>query len=735
MNSVTIRPWEIVNNDFMMDKGYRESIFSQGNGCIGVRGYLPEGRKNDNAHRSTFLAGFFEYIRPGITDMVNQPEFSCSQLILNGINTNDLAVEEFSESLNMRDGTLRWNYTVVDQNNCRTGIETTRFLSMDNTHAAAVRFQIKPINYDGTLLFETGIDGGVMNLPISDNQLTKNTEFVRLWEKTEPHSSGISAGLHAETGYSKRVTAIEYRLNLKEIPAEAVKAVIREDYSGSLLELPIKQGTTYVIDKLISVASYRDSDKPVAVAADIADQCQKKGFDRMLAATRTAWDNIWKRSDVKLETDEEELQGAVRYNIFMLVQNDSAHDSHASIGARGIMHGRYKGCYFWDTEIFMLPFFLHTNPEAAKNLLMYRYHTLKDAVESAKGFSLDGARYSWMSSDTGFEQCETWDTGCCEIHITADVAYAMNRYLEVTKDEEFFKDYAAEVYLQTARYWSSRFSYDRNKEQYNLLFVKGPDEYCGVTSNNFYTVRMAVHNLKLAKDTVLNMEQKYPDEWERLKERIDFKQQEIARWEDIIEKSVTYYDETRKLWIQDDTFEKLEPLDIKAYKMDDTSLYNKLSFDRLQRYQVLKQPDVLMLMSLFPEAFSEEEQQAAWYYYEEKTLHDSTLSFSIHSMMAARLGHIKKAEEYFYKGTYLDLHDIMKNTSNEGIHVASLGASWQALVFGYAGVWVNSNGITCNPHLPEGIRKMEFTIQYNGNAYEVMVEQGGKSRIKFMGAI
>lgn len=752
MNGMTIHPWEIKAFDNRPEnKDFYESIFSTGNGYMGVRGYQPQGHKKNAAERSTFLAGFFEYIRPGITDMVNQPDFSSSHLVLNGIDIETMEKEDYSETLNMKDGTLSWEYTVTDGEGRKTRIEILRFLSMADVHGAVIRFSMTPINYDGDMVLETGIEGGVQNLPISDNQLDNNMEFVSLWGDIHTHSEGISGGLLAKTKTSARVTAMEYRLSLYEIRGIKkdrelnntasvgisddwnVKAVSASDYTGATVKMHIKQGNTYIVDKFISVYSYRDANNPEKYASKEADRFLTLGFYKMLSDNRQAWQQIWSIADIKLDASEE-LQGAVRYNIFQLIQNDPAKDPKASIGARGLIHGRYKGCYFWDTEIFMLPFFLYTNPEAAKNLLLYRYNTLEDAIESAKRFTLKGARYSWMASDTGFEQCETWDTGCCEIHITADIAYAIGRYIDVTGDMMFLRDYGSEMFIQTARYWASRFTYDEEKDQYNLLFVKGPDEYCGVTTNNFYTVKMAVHNLELALNAIEFMEEKYPCDWTLLKNKTHYDSKEALKWKDIISKAVTLYDEERNLWIQDETFERLEPIDISLQKDENSPLYYKVNYDRLQRYQALKQPDVLMLMTLFGDEFPTSQQQVAWDYYEPKTLHDSTLSYGIHGLIAARLGLSKDAERYFNKSVFLDLKNVMKNTGREGVHMAALGASWQALVFGFAGIWADEKGITCNPHLPKSIRKMEFHIQYKGNIYKVITQQEKEAIVHLVGS-
>ncbi|MDD4495059.1 MAG: hypothetical protein PHV32_12090, partial [Eubacteriales bacterium] len=514
MGCLAIHPWEIETQTASIDtKDFRESIFSQGNGYMGVRGYSPTGIRRNYAERSTYFSGFFEYIRRGITDMVNQPDFSAAGLIIHGIDINDMDMSDYRQVLNMKDGTLLWSYTAIDKENRRTNIKMIRFLSMDDKHAAAIRFEITPENHDSSITLETGIDGNVVNLPIADNQLSENNEFFSMWGKVKVSGNGCQGRITAETIYSKRITAMEYYIHVPEEYGAAIEDNSGKKYTGSVIEISGKQGNRYIIDKLICVATYRDGKNVGNIARKHLSHCIQLGFDGMLFENLKAWQRIWERSDVEAETTKE-IQGAIRYNIFQLIQSDPSDDPNASIGARGLMHGRYKGCYFWDTEIFMLPLFLNTNPDAAKNLLLYRYNTLNDALESAKRFSLKGARYSWMASDTGFEQCETWDTGCCNIHITADVAYAVGRYIEQTGDRLFLRDYAAEIYLQTARYWAERFTYDAQKDCYNLLFVKGPDEYCGITINNFYTVKMAIHNLTLALDSIKTMEKEYPNEWE-----------------------------------------------------------------------------------------------------------------------------------------------------------------------------------------------------------------------------
>lgn len=731
---IIIKPWSIATeDDDSVNQDFYESIFSQGNGYMGVRGFLPDSLKKNQYDRCTFLAGFFEYIKPGITDMVNTPDFFSTNIILNGINSNLLSVRAGSvrQELNMQNGLLTRSAELEDSTGNITKIVMERFLSISRKHAAALRYRIKPVNYTGSLIFETGIDGDTANRPIADNQASMNLDVVHLWKDIEVSSKGTHGDIRLKTKYSDREIAEAFILTADWLEKETILPVNGKNYTGGRIETVIKQGETYQFDKFISVFCYRDSCENIMEAAKAsAYEAMQLGFDRLLKENEEAWNNKWYYCDVQVDGSEE-MQGAIRYNIFQLIQTNAEDDPRVSIGARGIMHGRYKGCYFWDTEIFMLPFFLYTNPKAAKNLLMYRYHTLEDARKSAGYFSLEGARYSWMCSDTGFEQCETWDTGCCEVHITADIAYAIVNYFRATGDTDFMRDYGCEMLLQTARYWKSRITYDESEDEYNMLFVKGPDEYCGVTNNNTYTNYLVIENLKQALEAAAYMESNMPKQWPGLKEKINFKDSEKEKWLDIIAKLKINYDEVQNLYLEDDLFLKLEPINVSDYKTDDVPLYHKLSYDRLQRYRVLKQPDVIMLMLLYPDDFTADQKRAAWDFYEPITLHDSTLSFGAHAQMASQIGDREKAERYFHKSLFLDLHNIMKNTATEGIHTASLGATWQALVMGFGGLRIRKDGLYLeNPMLPRPLNKISYRVLFCGELYRVSITQDNAFIVK-----
>ena len=713
-----ILPWVIeTDGDAGEGREFCESIFSLGNGYMGTRGFRPEQPGKHMAWRSTFIAGFFEYIRPGITDMVNQPDFSSAELRLNGAPVTELELRGRRQRLHMDCALAEWEYS-VPMGGGAVHVRVEKFLSMANRHTAAMRFTLRAEGAAADCSLSLGLDGAVRNLPIADNQMQENTEFARIWGEVRAEATADGGRLHASTSVSSRATAMAFAARCT---GEAERsAELRGEYVGSRFDIRLRPGESAAVEKLVSVACFRDGAEPDALAGEALDYARQRGFEGMLEDTRRAWAGIWRDVDIEL-TGCDEWQGALRYNILQLVQSAPEGDGRASIGARGLTHGRYKGCYFWDADIFMLPMFACMRPRAARSLLEYRYNTLGDAVESARRFSAKGARYSWMSADTGFEQCETWDTGCCEVHITADVAYAIGAYCAQTGDVEFLRDCGCEMLVQTARYWTDRFSYCPEEDRYHLLFVKGPDEYCGVTSDDFYSVRMAAHNLRLAAEAVELVKSRFPQSWERLEARLGVCPGEAESWLELAGKTAQLYDGERGLWLQDATFEYLEPLDIKAHKTGDVPLYRSISFDRLQRYKVLKQPAVLMYMALMPGEFSRDELRRAWDYYEPKTLHDSTLSYGIHALLAARLGLEDRAVSYFEKSLFLDLRDVMSNTGSEGVHTASLGATWQAMVFGFCGLSQRGGRPVCEPNLPARVDSVKFHLRCHGRRYRVEI--------------
>ena len=700
---IILKPWQIELTTNSTNDSFEESTFFTGNGRMGIRGYLPFWQEKRTFETGLFVAGIFGEIKPGITDFVNLPTPVWGNIECDG---HPITLSSpVSSTLDMKTG-VRSQSFLAKSGETTLNIEHHVFCSMSDPSLLVQRLSFSS-SRTSNISVHAGIHTACCNCPVPDDQVKENHETIKLAEPTQHDMCKDSV----DCTFSILGTGLIVREQMSFHTSFAdSEDYISDDVLGKQWCGILQSGQKLVLEVTTRITTSRDID-PLIGSNEISDT-----YDELFAKSSLAWASRWNESDIEIDGAPDD-QSAVRYNIFQLIQAMPSADSRASIGARGLTHGRYKGCYFWDTEIFMLPMFLWTRPEDAESLLGYRYHTLPDAMESAKRFSAKGARYSWMSSDTGFEQCESWDTGCCEIHITADIAYAFYRYNSVISDEKL-RNQSAEVLVQTARYWVDRFNYSAQEDRYHLLFVKGPDEYGGVTTDDFYTVCMARDNLQYAAQYVRALP---GAQIQALAEKTGLTPQEPALWEEIARKVVLVRDGL--LWRQDSTFGYLEPLDIAAAKDGDVPLYHTISFDRLQRYQVLKQPDVLMYMALQPERFSDAEVCAAWEYYEPRTLHDSTLSFGIHALLAARYG-FARAEEFFEKSLFLDLKNVMGNTANEGIHTAALGATWQAMVLGFGGLEERDGALHVSPHLPETLTAMRYRVHWRGTRYEIRLRRG-----------
>ena len=674
-NDLILDPWQIGQKSNQWVDDFAETIFFLGNGRMGCRGYVPFEPERRPVHQGLFLAGIFGEIKPGITDFVNLPTPVYDEILINGVAAS--LTGEIKKILNIRDSILAIEFTL----NHDIHVKTERFFSSTDSRFLVQRSSITaPKNY--TIQVRTGINEESCNCPVPDDQVKDNHETIRLAKrinfstgkssfKAEYLINGTNLKVSEEISVSTKGFHIAKICEDAVIVLEGNSVLADGENSKSSPEV-----TTYTYEKLTLISSSRD------IQIDSAFPTLWS-YDDLLVDHIEFWKKKWEVCDIdeaqvkKTFPDREDTVTALRYNIFQLVNNCSRLDPTVSIGARGLTHTRYKGCYFWDTDVFMLPFYLATDKEAAKNLCLYRINNLEAARDYAKKMNCLGARFPWMTSFDGSEQCETWDIGCSEIHITADVAYAIDNYCKKYNDKDFYLNFACELYAETARYWFSRYTYDADHKVANLLFCKGPDEYCGVTTNNLFTNVMVKHNLTLAIDAAKDLKEKNP----ALFRKLAITESEINSWKDLKRDIPLPRDPKTGHLTTDDTFHLLEPVDLAEIKPDDSASYHTTCFDRLQRYKVIKQADVLLLMTRLQNLFSEEERLTAWNDFEPLCLHDSTLSFASHALFAIQNNLQDKAIYYFNKALFLDIYDVMKNTGKEGLHMAGMGEIWQAALY------------------------------------------------------
>jgi trehalose/maltose hydrolase-like predicted phosphorylase len=481
-------------------------------------------------------------------------------------------------------------------------------------------------------------------------------------------------------------------------------------------------GQVLELDRLVAVArSDRLADDPAPVASDAIARSRALGWRGVLAAHEAAWQHHWDTSDVIIEGDDE-MQQAMRFAVYHLTSAANPEDEHVSIGARGLTGDAYFGHVFWDTEIYLLPFYVAVWPEAARALLMYRYHTLPGARAKADSMGYKGALYAWESADTGEETTpervvgpggQTIDilTGKMEQHISADIAYAVWQYWRFTGDDDFFLRAGAEILLDTARFWASRAVAEEDGRRH-IRRVIGPDEYHEDIDDNAFTNVMARWNIARGLEAIEVMRTRWPDRATALCERLALREPELADWRDAVARIVTGFDPATGLYEQFAGYHKLEPLDLSLYADRKVPIDVVIGHERTQRSQVVKQADVVALLALLPDEFPGASAKANFRYYEPRCAHGSSLSTGIHALAAARLGDTEAAHRFLHHTAAADLE--LDPNSAGGIRIAGLGGLWQAVVLGFAGLDLNADMLGIDPRLPPQWRSLSFRVCWRG---------------------
>lgn len=488
-------------------------------------------------------------------------------------------------------------------------------------------------------------------------------------------------------------------------------------------------GQKVELARLVTVArSDRVADDPAPVAVDALARSRTIGWRAVLTAHEAAWKQRWNASDVVIEGDDE-VQRAVRFAVYHLTSAANPDDERVSVGARGLTGDAYFGHVFWDTEIYLLPFYTAVWPEAARAMLMYRYHTLPGARGKAAAMGYKGALYAWESADTGEETTpeqvmgpngEVIDilTGKMEIHISADIAYAVWQYWRATGDDTFFLDAGAEILLETARFWASRAVAEADGRRH-IRHVIGPDEYHEDVDDNAFTNVMARWNIVRALEAIGMLRTRWPERASALCDMLALGEAELTDWRDAAGRLVTGFDPATGLYEQFVGYHKLEPIDLSLYADRKVPIDVLLGRARTQRSQAVKQADVVALLALLPDEFPGTAAMANFCYYEPRCAHGSSLSAGIHALVAARLGETATALRYLRQVAAADLE--LDPNSAGGIRIAGLGGLWQAVVLGFAGLELGGDAIALSPRLPPQWRSMAFAVRWRGRRAQVRI--------------
>ncbi|MBN1387904.1 MAG: glycoside hydrolase family 65 protein [Bacteroidales bacterium] len=732
--SYKIDEWKIIEEGFNPEKNRAsESVFSIGNGHMGQRANFEE-RYSGNSLRGSYIAGIYYPDKTRVGWWKNgYPEYFAK--VLNspnwiGIDVSiddeqlDLArceILSFRRELNMKEGTLSRVFSVKMKNGITVEVNTTRFVSLDDHELGAIKYSVKLPDQGARLSFTPFIDGNVVNEDANFGEI--------FWNESNRSTDNGNALLVTTTRKTNFTVAFAsnyafYR-NKKEIITEPVLHS-REKYAGHSFEIEARAGVQYTVYKYAAILSSENN--PVNKIGHLAtikvQEASSKGFDELLDAHRDAWQKKWDESDIVIKGDPAAQQG-IRFNIFQLYQTYTGDDKRLNIGPKGFTGEKYGGSTYWDTEAFAFPFYLMTSDlHVARNLLLYRYRHLGKAIENAEklGFNNGAALYP-MVTINGEECHNEWEITFEEIHRNGAIAYAIYNYIEHTGDSSYLEDYGLEVLIALSRFWRQRVNFSEPKLRYVILGVTGPNEYENNVNNNWYTNKIAWWTMQYTTECIGAVKSAAPAKYKDLVERIEFDEKiEIAEWKEIINNLYFPYDEDRDIFLQQEGYlDKLQQT-VDNIKPEERPINQHWSWDRILRSCFIKQADVLQGLYFFGEEYDTETIKRNFDFYEPRTVHESSLSPSIYSIMASRTGRIDKAYELYLRTARLDIDDINKEVK-EGLHITSMAGTWLSIVEGFAGLKVKHQKLYINPLIPEAWEMYSFMIRFRNNLLKISINK------------
>jgi kojibiose phosphorylase len=725
--------WLVEQTRFVPENVHHdETVFTIGNGYLGTRGTFEEPFPLE--WRATLLQGVFGPVPLAVTELAGMPDWTAMSVLVDGHGfampgsaQHVGSISDFRRTLDMRTGVLTRCLTWTTPSGFSARIQWGRFACLHDPHCAVVTVRVTP---DTDCDVEVRVPVAAAAATVSDGIYhLRHTRHLRVLDGGDQ-----VAGVHVctqdgryEVALACRVVPVgrsaqQQRWELPEAVSQAVRFAARAD-------------ETVGVDKTAAWWTSRDGVPGTDVAAEALRRArQAEAADALAVLTAERWAQDWAACDVRIDGDDR-MQRAVRFNIFQLLVAAPRTDDQVSIGAKALSGFGYHGHVFWDAEIFMVPLFAHTLPDVARNMLDYRWHRLLAARARAAQHGFEGAQFPWESADTGEEVTPRFvpagtepgalvpvRTGDIEIHISADIAHAAVRYLRVTGDEQWFAARGAELVLAVATFYASRAEQDADGTVH-YRDVIGPDEYHEHVDDNAYTNAMARWTIRTGLQVLSRLERTHPVRARQLRESLDLTRDRLDRWRAVADAIVVPVLPGGRV-LQFAGYDDLVDVDLDDYEPRTTSMYEVLGAEGVNAHTVLKQPDVLMAMLLLEDDFSDEQRQVNYEHYSPRTDHTygSSLGPAVQAIIAARAGLADDAVVHFRRAALGDLDDVRGN-ADDGIHAASCGGVWQAVVFGFAGVVIDADGVvSTHPALPKGWRRLAFCLTVRGERHEIEIE-------------
>jgi kojibiose phosphorylase len=686
-----------------------EARFSVSNGLLGIRGALEE--SESGLHPRTLVAGLFDPLDTGlpIPGLVPAPDWLGLRIVADGtpLEPGTPGVTRHVRTLDLRHGALWRDWDYRDEAGRTVRVRTLRFASAVRRNLAVEVIQITADQTMSLSLQEPILDlGGELEPVYTSGPVT-------VWETNDRrHQLGVARARLLDPGTG----APPYSVPLD---------------GGGPLRVALKAGRTITLCRLVVMVPAIDGVEPYNGAHDGIVEAIRIGWRALFTEHVRQWAQRWDAGDVKVEGDAE-AQRALRFAAYHLISAANPENEYVSVGARGLTGEAYWGHVFWDTDIFLIPFYALTWPEAARAMLMYRYHGLPAAREKAARFGYQGALYAWEAAERGEEATPDFvtgpdgqrieiKTGTEEHHISADVAYAVWQYWQATGDDQFLQEAGAEIILETARFWASRATLGTDG-RYHIARVVGPDEYHEDVDDNAFTNGLARWNLLRGREVAHLLKQLWPERWTTLRKQLGITAHDLKQWRTVALGLAMNADAVTGVIEQFAGYFNLEPIDLAAYEPRTQPLDVLLGREATQRSQAIKQADVLMLQVLLWDRFTARQRKANFAYYEPRCGHGSSLSPAMHALLSARLGDVGLAERYLHQAAAIDLDDAMGNAAG-GIHLATQGGLWQAAVFGFGGLQLGRDGLRIAPHLPAAWRSLAFRVQWRGRRVHFSIRQ------------
>lgn len=725
-----VERWSITETEFSEQLNYRnETTFALSNGYLGTRGTFPEGYDfdADTGLEGNFINGFYEseHVRYGewnygfptmSQSLLNLPDCKRTEIYVGGerLDLRKGKILSYARTLHMDSGIVTREVQWESESGLQVRFCACQLVCLERKNLMALKLSVTPLNFSGRIEFVSKLTADVENHTRKTNPLVDYGPFGRC---IEPDKLWAQENRFFYQGTTRNSGLTMACATAHQCAGEAA-------YETDSLSAEVRYFAQAEQDKAVELTKYiaytSSLDMPAAdleaFLVDILNTAQADGFNTLLSEQKDAMDVFWQAADIQIEGDDA-LQQGLRFNLFHIMQA-AGRDGKTGMGAKGLSGEGYEGHYFWDTEMYVLPVFIWTNPELAKQLLLYRYHTLPQARERAHVLGHPaGALYPWRTIN-GEEASTYFPLGTAQYHINGDIAYAIWQYYEATGDYEFLRDYGAEMLVETARVFADVGCFAECRGgKYCICAVTGPDEYNAIVDNNLYTNLLAQENLYAA---LRSLELLGADG-----EHLLVSAEEKAHWQRVADNMYLPYDEKLGVYLQDDGFMLRKPYDEDSIPEDKRHLlYENYHPLFIYRQRMSKQADAIYGLQLLSHRFSDEELLRNYEFYQTVTLHHSSLSTSIFGMLACRVGKLEDACQYFSDSARMDLDDYHENFY-AGIHAANMAGTWQSIVFGFAGLRRVDGMPEFSPILPQGWQGYAFSVRCRGSLLKVSVSTEG----------